>query len=291
LSFEEACKALQLSEDELEQKVAAGEIASIKEGDSLYFKREVVENFKKHGSSEPTILISDEEINLLEEEEDLGDIDFGIEIEEPVEAEDAPKEAAAPAPAAREAGPVEISLDEDLDLLSEDVEITERSPELASEETVLNLDGILEDDDTEGTTPVSAAEAGLLDEGQSGGMGDETLLDTDILDLGEGEDTDTFELDTAEDTLLEPAEEGTLLRGGGARVMQMKRKKSHAPWTAVLVVTGLLFLLPLGVLLSLAYWETIPDKEVVSQTETTYEWIKKYNVLQGGVEWFADLFR
>jgi excisionase family DNA binding protein len=289
LSFQEACKALQLSEEELEQKVAAGEIASIKEGDSLYFKREVVENYKKQGTPEPTILISDEEINLLEEEEDLGDIDFGIEIEEPVEAEEKPEKAAAPA--AREDGRVEISLEDDLDLLAEDAEITERSPELASEETVLNLDGILDDDDTEGTTPVSAAGGGLLDEGDSGGMGDETLLDTDILDLGEGEDTDTFELDTAEDTLLEPAEEGTLLRGGGARVMQMKRKKSHAPWTAVLVVTGLLFLLPLGVLLSLAYWETIPDKDVVSRTGDTYEWIEKYNVLRPAVESFADLFQ
>ncbi len=38
LSFEEACKELQLSEDELEQLVANGEIAGVKEGDTVTLK-------------------------------------------------------------------------------------------------------------------------------------------------------------------------------------------------------------------------------------------------------------
>ena len=78
----------------------------------------------------------------------------------------------------------------------------------------------------------------LLEDDDDATLSDETLLDTDVLDLGE-EETDAFELDTAEETVLDAGEEdsGTLLRGSGARVMQMKRKKSHAGMTATLAVS------------------------------------------------------
>ena len=81
LKFEEACAELGISEAELEQLVARGEIASVKEGDSLFIKREVLESYKSQ-SDEPAILLSDEEINLLEDD----DIDLGIDLEEPAAA-------------------------------------------------------------------------------------------------------------------------------------------------------------------------------------------------------------
>ena len=63
MSFDEACRELGVTEAELENLVAAGEIASLKEGDTLYFKKEVVRKFKKSRDSEPTILLADEELS------------------------------------------------------------------------------------------------------------------------------------------------------------------------------------------------------------------------------------
>src|SRR5690606_39585071 len=105
----------------------------------------------------------------------------------------------------------------------------------------------MEDEDGRGD------ETSLLDENLSLGA-DATLLDTDILSLGgDDSDTDTFDLDTADETLLDVEEEGTLLRSGGARVMQLKRKKSGTGMTVVLAITALVLLLPMSVLVSLAY--------------------------------------
>lgn len=239
LTFEEACSELGISEAELEQLVADGQIASVKDGDSLFFKREVVENYRSSRSDEPSILLSDDEINLLDDEE----IDFGIDLEEPA-----------------------ASAEE------ETAEVSAAPVGSDSEETVLNLDGVL-DDDAEATTPIATDSGGLLDDG---GIGEDTLLDTDILDLGE-EDTDTFDLDTAEETILDPAEEGAFLRGGGARVMQMKRRKSHAAWTAILAVSALILLLPLSVLLSTAFVEAYPSElQGASAKVESFQWIQVY---------------
>src|SRR5262245_23170308 len=71
MSFDEACRELGISEAELEQLVAAGEIASIKDGDTLFFKKDVVRKFKKSRESDPTILLADNDINLLDDDMEI----------------------------------------------------------------------------------------------------------------------------------------------------------------------------------------------------------------------------
>lgn len=302
MNFDEAARELGISEAELEQLVAAGEIASLKEGDTLYFKKDVVRKFKEQRESEPTILLSDDEISLLDddnlEEIDLlaDDSDEGTTPIKPVE-KAAP--AATPVPAAAAASDVEeISLDDDLpsldldtddDLLS--IETTEtvqkvqvrgkggaaaKAVDADIDETLVNMDGLLEED-TEATTPVSVD------------ADDATLLDTDLLDLSS--DADPFSADTAEETsATDMTEAGTLLRGGGARVMQMKRKESHAGLTIVLAVTALFLVAPLGVLTNLVFGSS-EDSKKGTPAKDSYAWITDYNFLQGPVEGVADFVK
>ena len=271
MSFEEAARELGISEGELEKLVASGEIASTKDGDSLLFKKEAIDNYKNQGEAE--IILSDDDLNLLDDDDD--EIDFGIDLSG---GEDAAGEDAAPElpdVAAEDGGDLELSLDDDASI---------------GDETVLDVESLLSDDDSEGTTPIPGSD----DSGEDS-LGDETLLDTDILDLGD-DDADTFELDTTEDTLLDPTEEGSLLRGGGARVMQMKRRKSHAPWTVLLSFAGLALLIPLAVLLGTVHNEglTVGGGDFVdAQHRHSQDWIDDYG---GGfatkaVHWLAELFR
>lgn len=286
MSFEEASRELNVTEEELEQLVAAGEIASIKEGDTIFFKKSVVQKFKKtRQSGSPTILLSDDDILL----DDLG-----------IEAEEESKTPAA-APAEQKPGRIEISLDddlglEDLDLTAEDHSAQEtkdlkpaakgkappKKPDLSDDETLFNLEGLLEED-SEGTTPVPVSVEGS----------DSTLLDTDdILDIeGLGASSDPFAADTVEEgSVTELTEPGTLLRGGGARVMQMKRKKSHAPFTAVLAVASLFLLLPIGVVTNLLFVHQPQTEAQGSPRQEAYGWIMEYNFLDGAVEGVAKLF-
>jgi hypothetical protein len=278
MSFDDACRELGVTEAELEQLVAAGEIASIKEGDTLFFKREVIRKFKKARENEPTILLADEEVNLLEGE----DIDL---LEADDEGTTPTKKSATPTAGPKRATePMEISLD-DAGLELEDLDLEAESPVKASggpspgkkapprdagDETLLNLDGLLEDD-SEASTPVPSVD-------------DSTLLDTDLLDLG-GEG-DPFSSDTVEETVTDATEQGTLLRGGGARVMQMKRKTSHAAWTVALALAALVLILPLGVLMSLMFAQSTS----AAQPAVT-SWVRQFNILEGPVEAIADMFR
>jgi hypothetical protein len=119
-------------------------------------------------------------------------------------------------------------------------------------------------------------------------------LDTDdILDLeGLEGDSDPFASDTVEETsLTDVTEPGTLLRGGGARVMQMKRKRSHAAWTAVLALAALLLILPVGITTHLLFAHSPQMAEGATPTPSTYSWIQEYNFLGGVVESIADIFR
>ena len=109
----------------------------------------------------------------------------------------------------RETEPTIVLSDTQADRVSggEDEEIIDLDS-LSTDETVLNIEGLLEDE-TEGTTPIPGA--GILesdDEIQIGAVGEETVLDTDDLDLG-----DDFEL-TDDDTILAD-ESATLVAGGG----------------------------------------------------------------------------
>ena len=247
LSFEEAARELGISESELEQLVADGQVASVKEGDSLFVTRDAVDTYK----SEPQVLLSDSELDFLEDD---GDIDFDIDIEAPTET-------------VGDDGTDELSVG---DLGASD-----------PEETVVSMD-LLEDD---ATTPVAGG--GLLEDDDT--LGDDTLLDTDVLDLGDDE-TDTFDLDTAEETLLDPVEEGALLRGGGARVMQMKRKAGHPLATTGLVVTALILLVPFSVLLSMIYLSTMDESSIASGGKEAFGWIKDHNYLSIVVDKLAALF-
>ena len=64
--------------------------------------------------------------------------------------------------------------------------------------------------------------------------------------------------------------------------MQMKRKKSHAAWTAMLAVAALLFFLPLSVLFSMAYLETFSG-ELLAPKMSSFEWIEKYGQPFGSI--------
>jgi excisionase family DNA binding protein len=305
-TFDEACRELGVTEEELEQLVAAGEIASIKDGDTLFFKKDVLRKFKKNRESTPTILLSDEEINLLEEAPE--EVELLADEGKPAKAgaggkKAAPTEALAQtgalgqqAPAKAESSRVEIPLDDDLDL--EDIEIrtpgegpesgeTKKLPggpkkvkepaSISEDETLVSFDGLLEED-SEATTPVP----GAVED-------DSTLLDTDLLDLG-GQ-TDPFASDTVEETVGTGATEaGTLLRGGGARVMQMKRKQGHPLLTVVLALSCILLLLPLGIVTNLLFAHSEQAKDTMPAKDS-YGWIMDFNVLDGVVEGVADLFK
>jgi excisionase family DNA binding protein len=272
MSFEEAARELGISEGELEKLVASGKIASTKDGDSLLFKKEAIDNYKNQGDAE--IILSDDDLNLLDDDDDDDEIDFGIDLSGGDDAADEDAASDLPGIAAEDGGDLELSLDDDASI---------------GDETVLDVESLLNDDDSEGTTPIPGSD----DSGEDS-LGDETLLDTDILDLGD-DDADTFELDTTEDTLLDPTEEGSLLRGGGARVMQMKRRKSHAPWTVLLSFAGLALLVPLAVLLGTVHNEglTVGKGDFVeAQQRHSQDWIDEY----GGyftemVHGIAEMFR
>ncbi|MEE3199899.1 MAG: helix-turn-helix domain-containing protein, partial [Planctomycetota bacterium] len=267
MNFEEAAKELGISEEELEKLVASGDIASTKDGDNLLFKKEAIESYKNQGDAE--IVLADDELNLLDDDDE---IDFGIDLSDGDDA------------ATEDLGELEISLDDD-------------AGGSVGDETVLDVESLLDDDDgdSEGTTPIPGAEDSSSADTD---LGDETLLDTDILDLGD-DDADTFELDTTEDTLLDPTEEGTLLRGGGARVMQMKKRKSHAAWTVLLSFAALALLVPMAVLLAIIYNENLTnDRGEYYEANKVHSqaWIKDYAGKSGkegvrkAVHGIADMF-
>lgn len=307
LTFEEACRELHMSEDELEKLVAAGEIASIKEGDTLFFKPEVVEQFKKSRQTEPNIILSDDELDLLDGVDELSIDDIEV------------------APAGEEAAPVAASGDdvslEDLDLsdlsleddtagdtaaagVAADDETADDFAELSLEgleepetaaaetgdDTVFNLDGLLEEESaSEATTPVPGTDVGDLDLDsdtsdditlEASVSDDDTILDTDVLDL-EGEDS--FELEpTAEDDIAGDA--STLIRGGGARVMQMKRVKGHPIMTSVVLVTAIFLMIPMAVLTNVYFY----DKESAPQPSKKI-WVEDHHYgLKGFIESGSD---
>ncbi len=304
MSFEEASRELNMTEEELEQLVAAGEIATVKEGDTLYFKKDVVSKFKQR-KEDSSILLSDEEINLLddsgvEEIDLLADDDATDETPTPTKPQTPSKSPITSKSPAASKSPItskskdadeddlEISLDADDDIpslnLDSDDELsgleTTSPPENArkegskeEDETLLNLDNLLEDD-SEGTTPIHL-------DGE-----DTTLLDTEGLDLSD--DADPFNTDTSEETgATDLAGTGTLLRSGGARVMQMKRKSGSPAMTVLLALSVLLLLLPLATLTHLVFASSGESKTGAAPKDS-FGWITEYNILEGTVEAIAD---
>ncbi|MGE3163723.1 MAG: hypothetical protein AB7O52_02350 [Planctomycetota bacterium] len=186
LSYREAQRELRLTDDELNDLVASGELRGFRDGDEIRFKRDDVQSLKKSRETEPTIVLSETEADS-----------FGsLTDEEPI----------------------------DLDAFSAD-------------ETVLNIEGLLEDE-SEGTTPIPGSS--MLDEDDLQ-IGEDTVLDTEELDLG-----DDFDLD--DDTV---GGRDTLIAGAGSRRVQMTRKESHTAMTVVLTLTMLLMLCPALILMNL----------------------------------------
>lgn len=282
LTFEEACRELQVSEDELEQLVADGEIPAMKEGDTFSFKRDAVANYKKSRKTEPTIILADEDMELLDGMEDI---------------QLAGKKGGSFAPHAADSAADLLNFDE----ISDPATLPAGTPAAlrsasAPEETVLNLDGLLEDDGSEGTTPIPGAEirSAAMDDSSDltveGTINDDTLLDTDLLDMGEEEDSFKIDSAIAEEAAAE-ATEPTLLRGGGARVMQMKRKADHSAWSVVFVLTAVLMLPSLGILLNATFISKGDVAGVANAGGKSSEtWVVSADVARGVIEGIADLF-
>ena len=114
--------------------------------------------------------------------------------------------------------------------------------DFSTDETVLNIEGLLEDD------------GGSLLEGESeldlGGVGDETVIDTDDLSL----DSFDFEEESGAD-----AGADEMLFAGNTE-MQMVRKKPATAMTVLLVLTLLCLLIPAALLMNLMNPEgTFPE--------------------------------
>ena len=105
--------------------------------------------------------------------------------------------------------------------------------DFSTDETVLNIEGLLEDD------------GGSLLEGESeldlGGVGDETVIDTDDLSL------DSFDFD--EEAGGDAGGDEMLFSGNTE--MQMVRKKPATAMTVLMVLTLLCLLIPAALLLNL----------------------------------------
>ncbi len=134
----------------------------------------------------------------------------------------------------------------------------------------------------------------MVDEGSDitveGTVNDETMLDTDLLEIGEEEDS--FKLDTTSEETLADATEGTLIRGGGARAMQMKRKKSHAPLTVALAITAVLLFPPVGIALNLVTVSRAEGEAPAGGKSPIYKWVLDSSDMFGKwwVDGLADLF-
>jgi hypothetical protein len=325
LSFGDACRELQISEDELEQLLAAGEIAGIKEGDTIYFKPEAISQFKKNRKTEPTIILPDDELDLLDgvDEINLDDLDLGQDSAAKPAAK--PSESAEPKEATVEDG---LDLD-DLDLSDfaldgdgtgqparaagssasaspassaddlenvlegtglDDTETASGKKSGGQHDTVLNLEGLLDDEaDSEATTPVPGKAMGSLELTETsddltleGAVAeDDTILDTDVLDLTEGGEGFELESEGPGD-----ATASTLIRPGGSRVMQMKRVKSNPLWAILLALTAIVLLLPMAVLTTIYYLDK--DRPELISKDDTSGWIKDADVVKPQFEAVAD---
>ena len=297
MTFEETCRELGVSEAELEQLVAAGEIASIKEGDTLFFKADAVARYKD-SKGDDTILLADEEISLLEDD-DLEEIDLLAMDDDEDSAPTTPVEKPVGASAEPDISledSEELSLDDDglpeIDLdLDSDLVIDPAEAETADvsarddDETLLNMDGLLEEE-AETTTPIVGAGDDLLGDD----LGDDALLDTE---LDFGEETDTFDVDTVDDLTSDLTDEGTFLRGGGARVMQMKRKENNLWTTVVLALCAVVLLVPLAVTTNTIYYSNIDPEAgpTVASGLDNYAWVRDYNFFGAVIEGLADMLK
>ena len=218
LSFDDAARTLGVGAEELKQMVADNTIRAFHVGGQLQFKRVDVEQLKNRLDTAPAIVLSDTGLGAVLDEPGDFDLDAGLIEEEPAGA----VESAAAMPLEPE-----ISLGGDGFDLGDDA--------LASEETVLSVDGLLESDDV--LSPDDTVAGGF-------GGGDDTVLDSGLLD----DDDLSLSLDETEgDALLDGGE----IRSGPRRV-RAKVQETNPTMTALLVVTSVCLILPGAILVNLS---------------------------------------
>jgi hypothetical protein len=150
---------------------------------------------------------------------------------------------------AEDVAALKASRESDPTMVLSDFDIGDESPidldSISTDETVLNIEGLLEDE-AEGTTPVPGM--GILedeDEFNLNAIGEDTVLDTDGLDLD-----DDFDLGSDDDTVAAGTDD-TFLAAGGTQQMQVVRKKGSPAMVGLLVATMVIMLAPAAVLLNL----------------------------------------
>lgn len=202
LSFDEVARELGIGAEELRRMVADNEIRAFHEGGELKFKHEDVNKLKNRLETEPTIILSDT---------DAGKI-----------IEDAPIE-------------LESSILEEPVLEEQAAELIPADDALQSSETVLSVDGLLEDG------PASADETALgLDVSESADAGHDTVFDSQLVedDLSLGADAGALALE--ED-----------VRSGPRRI-KAKVQEADPVMTVLTVAACALMILPGAVLVNLA---------------------------------------
>ena len=95
-------------------------------------------------------------------------------------------------------------------------------------------------------------------------------------------------MEGAPDELTEAAT-SSLIRGGGARVMQMKRVKAQPLWLAFLMLTSLGLFAPLAVVFNIFTFDAKIEDPIASVDSTHYQWIEDSNFLRDAVESMADM--
>ncbi len=202
LSFDDVTKELGIGADELRRMVADNEIRAFHEGGELKFKREDVNKLKNRLETAPTIILSDTDAESILE-------DSGIDLESPLLEEPLLEEPVGAAPAADDA--------------------------LQSSETVLSVDGLLED------APAGADETALgLDVAGGKDAGHDTVLDSQLV----------------EDELSLDAQEGALaldddVRSGPRRI-KAKAQEANPVMTVLTVVCSVLLVVPGAILINMA---------------------------------------
>ncbi|HAK96107.1 MAG TPA: hypothetical protein DCM87_14220 [Planctomycetes bacterium] len=202
LSFDEVARELGIGAEELRRMVADNEIRAFHEGGELRFKREDVNKLRNRLETEPTIILSDTDAGRIIE-------DVPIELESSILEEPVLEEPALDAGLADDA--------------------------LQSSETVLSVDGLLED------SPASADETALgLDVGESADAGHDTVFDSQLVedDLSLGDDSGALAIE--ED-----------VRSGPRRI-KAKAQEADPVMTVLAVAACALMILPGAVLVNLA---------------------------------------
>ena len=203
LSFDEVARELGIGAEELRRMVADNEIRAFHESGELRFKREDVSKLKNRLQTEPTIILSDTDADKI------------ISGDAPIELETSILEDPALDEPLLEAGPADDALQ--------------------SSETVLSVDGLLEDGQAAADETALGLDAGVIAQ-----TGHDTVFESQLVedDLSLGDDSDALALE--ED-----------VRSGPRRI-KAKAQEADPVMTVLTVAACALMILPGAVLVNLA---------------------------------------